>query len=121
MARGEILRFVEELQQDNAKQKDESVRLYKLAEENGIKTTPASIAQAIYVVRKRKGLVSPRALARQKRKANRDKPKPKQTIRSSALENYLEDAVRSISLLKGEIQRLRAIERNYLKIKSQFE
>lgn len=119
MARGAILNFVESHQQDNRSRKEEGERIFQLATAAGIKTTRASIEQAVYVVRKRKGIVSTRASALRKRKVARNKPR--QSVRSSALENYLDNAVKSLSMLKGEVQRLRTVERQYLKIKAQFE
>lgn len=93
---------------------EEAQRLMPLIEGAGHKTTIGSVRQCLTVIRKRKGLsvpkVKPKAAAR-----------IQQNPRALALESYLEDAMKGLSLLKGEIKRLKEIEKKYLGIKAQFD
>jgi hypothetical protein len=118
---GTMLKFVIDNANLTTKTADEADRLIPQIEAQGLTTTKMSVMQAISVARRLKGLQPPSRRS-VKRGAYRKQPKAKitQNPRVEALESFVDDALKGLQMLKGELRRLKAIEKKYLSIKAQL-
>ena len=113
---GTMLAFIRENLDENKTPKEEATRLLPMLQSAGYETTVLSVLQAVGVARRRLGLTTQRPA---RAKASQ-KPQLKQNPRVEALESFVDDALKGLTLLKGELRRLKEIEKKYLTIKAQL-
>jgi hypothetical protein len=114
---GTILRFIVENANTASKVTEEAARLMPLLAEAGFKTTEGSVKQAISVARRIQGIPP---VVRQAKQPRRKARKIQQNPRVEALGSFVDDALKGLQMLKGELRRLKDIEKKYLAIKAQF-
>lgn len=101
---------------DLTKGPSESVdEVMRSLESAGFHSTRLSVLQAISVARRLKGYTQ-----RAERRSTQSKRKIKQNPRVEALGSFVDDALKGLQMLKGELKRLKDIEKKYNAIKAQF-
>ena len=116
---GTMLAFIAEHVDVARPRQDETDRLLPMIENAGFKTTRGSVLQAMSVVRRLQNAPPPERRRRQSSPIARS-PKHKQNPRIEALEGFVDDALKGLTMLKGELRRLNDIEKKYLTIKAQL-
>jgi hypothetical protein len=121
---GTMLRWLIEHGNLTNKTTEEADRLLPLLASEGFNTTKLSVIQALGVARRIKGLPPPVRPGKKQpyRTGSRQaKRQVQQNPRVEALGSFVDDALKGLQMLKGELRRLKDIEKKYNAIKAQFE